>query len=49
MDGEVREKKEAWGGKMRRRSAFRHGTNWETPPRYGKNWSGFGPGSDCNA
>jgi hypothetical protein len=50
MDGRVSEKKEAWGGKTRRRSAFRLGINWDAPRGYGKDRSGgFGPCGDRNA
>ncbi|MGH6857800.1 MAG: hypothetical protein ACRECP_09245, partial [Methylocella sp.] len=34
MDGRVSEKKDARGGKTRRRSAFCHATNWDAPRRY---------------
>ncbi len=50
MDGRVSEKKEAGGGKTRRRSAFRDGTNWDAPCGDGKVRSGcFGPCGDRNA
>jgi hypothetical protein len=35
MDGRESEKKEVRGGKMRRRSVFRLGTNWDAARGYG--------------
>jgi hypothetical protein len=50
MDGRASEKKEMWGGKTRRRSAFRQEPNWGAPRRYGHDRSGgFGQGGDTNA